>query len=103
QNWKKRSPWTKILCIDDAENVFLGFHDEIRRCEESCYDQRLHGEIDGMERRSRLTCDRPIPGCYNVTANTAASLLTNGRRSSGHLERHWVRCCARDSFVPGES
>ena len=39
---------------------------------------------------------------YSLTANTAASLLTKGRRSSGHWERHSVRCSASDSFVPAE-
>ena len=39
---------------------------------------------------------------YSFTANTAASLLTKGRRFSGHWERHSARCSASDSFVPVE-
>ena len=63
-----------------------------------------------VAQRDKKNGEFVLPGCgklictriYSFTANTAASLLRKGRRSSGHWERHSARCSASDSFVPVE-
>ena len=61
----------KPLTIRDAETVVLGLQDEIRRCEESRYDHRLHGVLlvaQGMSCRqvSELLGDAPRTVAYWV-------------------------------------
>jgi hypothetical protein len=42
-----------------------------------------------------------LGGSYNFTVKTAASLVTNGRSSFGHRERHSARRCANDASAMG--
>jgi hypothetical protein len=68
------------------------FYQLVALAEGNGLDGAMRCLAKGRRPRISITCLRqglackllPSPAYYNVIANTAATLLTNGRRSSGH-------------------
>jgi|WetSurMetagenome_2_1015567.scaffolds.fasta_scaffold71308_2 hypothetical protein len=56
----------RSLAIVDLANFALSVLDDIRRCEESCYNQRLHGVL---------------PVTQGVTCSQVARVLGDSRRT----------------------